>query len=95
MEDTKNLYINRENVIICGDFNDVPNSYTDFTIRNNWNDAFLQKGFGIGSSFISLAPTLRIDYILASAGFDIVTFDMIDEGLSDHVMLVSDVQLKK
>jgi endonuclease/exonuclease/phosphatase family metal-dependent hydrolase len=81
--------------IICGDFNDVPNSYTYFTIKNNWQDAFLKKGFGIGSSFISLAPTLRIDYILASAGFDIVTFDMIDEGLSDHVMLVSDVQLKK
>lgn len=81
--------------ILCGDFNDVPNSYTYFTIRGNWNDAFLQKGFGIGTSFISLAPTLRIDYILASQAFDIVTFDMIDEGLSDHVMLVSDVQLKK
>ena len=73
----------------------MPNSYTYFTIRGNWNDAFLQKGFGIGTSFISLAPTLRIDYILASQAFDIVTFDMIDEGLSDHVMLVSDVQLKK
>jgi endonuclease/exonuclease/phosphatase family metal-dependent hydrolase len=81
--------------IICGDFNDVPNSYTYFTIRNNWKDAFLQKGFGIGSSFTTLAPTLRIDYILTSPQFDIVTFDMIDEGLSDHVMLVSDVQLKK
>ncbi|MFN3664636.1 MAG: endonuclease/exonuclease/phosphatase family protein [Sediminibacterium sp.] len=80
--------------IICGDFNDVPNSYTYFHIKNNWQDAFLKKGFGIGRSFIALAPTLRIDYILANPSFNVKMFDMIDEGLSDHIMLVADLQLK-
>ncbi len=80
--------------IICGDFNDVPNSYTYFTIRANKQDAFLKKGFGIGRSFISIAPTLRIDYILADKKFNILQFDMVDEGLSDHIMLVADLQLK-
>ncbi len=81
--------------IICGDFNDVPNSYTYFHIKGSWQDAFLKKGFGIGRSFIALAPTLRIDYILADPDFNIKMFDMVDEGLSDHIMLVSDLQLKK
>jgi endonuclease/exonuclease/phosphatase family metal-dependent hydrolase len=80
--------------LICGDFNDVPNSYTYFHIRGNYQDAFLKKGFGIGRTFISLASTLRIDYILPDPGFQVKMFDMIDEGLSDHIMLVADLQLK-
>lgn len=81
--------------IICGDFNDVPNSYTYFRIRGDRQDAFLKKGFAIGRSFISLAPTLRIDYILADPRFEVKQFDMIDEDLSDHIMLLSDILLKK
>ena len=50
-------------VIICGDFNDVPNSYTYFTIKGNLQDAFLKKGMGLGRTFQYLSPTLRIDYI--------------------------------
>ena len=81
--------------VICGDFNDIPNSYTYAHIKGDWQDAFLQKGFGIGRSFITMAPTLRIDYILPDNHFDILQFDMVDEDLSDHIMLVTDVRLKK
>lgn len=81
--------------VICGDFNDVPNSYTYFQIKGVWQDAFLKKGFAIGRTFISLAPTLRIDYILASPRFEVKQFEMVDEDLSDHIMLVSDLLLKK
>lgn len=80
--------------IICGDFNDVPNSYTYHTIRGNKQDAFLQKQFGFGRTFISLAPTLRIDYIFPDNNFTIKQFDLIDENLSDHLMLITDVELK-
>ncbi|NCI51915.1 endonuclease/exonuclease/phosphatase family protein [Sediminibacterium roseum] len=81
--------------IICGDFNDVPNSYTYFRIRGNRQDAFLKKSFGIGRSFIALSPTLRIDYILPTDHFEVKQFDMVDEDLSDHIMLVTDLVLKK
>lgn len=80
--------------ILCADFNDVPNSYTYHTIKGNWQDAFLQKQFGVGRTYISLAPTLRIDYILADNNFTIQQFDLIDENLSDHLMLMVDVKLK-
>jgi endonuclease/exonuclease/phosphatase family metal-dependent hydrolase len=81
--------------IMCGDFNDVPGSYTYFHIRGERQDAFLQKYFGIGSTYNSLAPALRIDYIMPDNHFAIHQFDMVDEDLSDHIMLVSDVSLKK
>ncbi|MEO6069906.1 MAG: endonuclease/exonuclease/phosphatase family protein [Chitinophagaceae bacterium] len=81
--------------IIAGDFNDVPNSYTYFTIRGSLQDAFLKKGFGIGRTFSGIAPTLRIDYILATPHFSVLQFNRVIKNYSDHYMLVADVQLKK
>ena len=81
--------------IMCGDFNDVPGSFTYFHVRGNRQDAFLAKDFGIGRSYVSLAPTLRIDYILPDNSFIVNQFDMVDEDLSDHIMLVTDISIKK
>jgi len=80
--------------VVCGDFNDVPTSYTYFHIRNKRQDAFLKRSAGVGSTYNSLAPMLRIDYILPDTSFIIRQFEMIDESLSDHEMLVSDLKLK-
>jgi len=82
-------------VLMCADLNDVPNSYTYHTVRGNMQDAFLKKGFGIGRTFTGLSPTLRIDYIFADKHFKIKQFNRIVKNLSDHYMLVADVQLKK
>ena len=81
--------------IITGDFNDVPSSYTYKTIRGNWQDAFLEKGFGIGATYVGISPTLRIDYILASSDWEIRGWDSMDENLSDHHMIMADLILKK
>lgn len=80
--------------VICGDFNDVPNNFTYWKIRGNRQDAFIKKGFGIGKTFTSLAPTLRIDYMLPDNNFDITQFDVADNGLSDHLLLICDVKKK-
>jgi endonuclease/exonuclease/phosphatase family metal-dependent hydrolase len=79
--------------IICGDFNDVPNSYTYFTIRGSWKDAFLQKGFGIGRTFVHLSPTLRIDYILTDPQFAILQCRKFSLPWSDHNPVVTDLRL--
>lgn len=80
--------------ILTGDFNDVPNSYTYFTIKNNdLQDAFLMTGLGVGKTYSYIAPTLRIDYMLATKNFSIKQFNRIIKNLSDHYMLVADVQL--
>jgi endonuclease/exonuclease/phosphatase family metal-dependent hydrolase len=81
--------------VICGDFNDVPNSYTYFHIKGDRQDAFLKKYGGIGRTYNSLTPALRIDFILPDKRFDVLQFDLVDEDLSDHIMLVTDVKLRK
>jgi endonuclease/exonuclease/phosphatase family metal-dependent hydrolase len=88
--------------IVCGDLNDVPNSYAYFTVRKDMKDAFLEKGSGLGKSYFSrqsksLAwlPTLRIDYIFADKSFTIDQFTMVSKQLSDHRGLVTDIEVPK
>ncbi len=81
-------------VIVCGDFNDVPNSGVYFNIRKNLQDAFLEHGSFIGRTFRFISPTLRIDYILPSDSFDVKQFKVIRVPYSDHYPLVSDIKLK-
>ncbi|WP_346237609.1 endonuclease/exonuclease/phosphatase family protein [Niabella insulamsoli] len=80
-------------VIFCGDLNDVPNSYTYRTIKGDMSDAFLRKGFGIGRTYTSLSPTLRIDYIFADHHFEIQQCKRITTRYSDHYMVVADLKL--
>lgn len=80
--------------ILTGDLNDVPNSYTYSTIKGKMQDVFLKKGFGIGRTFSSIAPTLRIDYIFASKDFKVIQQKKDNISLSDHYPIVCDVKLK-
>jgi endonuclease/exonuclease/phosphatase family metal-dependent hydrolase len=79
--------------VICGDFNDVPNSYTYYNIRGDWQDAFLKKGFGIGRTYVNISPTLRIDYILASPDLDILQCARFINPYSDHHPVVADLHI--
>ena len=78
--------------LICGDFNDVPNSSTYFKIRGDFQDAFLQKGFFIGRTFRFISPTLRIDYILADKRFNVTQFQSIKVPYSDHYPVEADLE---
>lgn len=78
-------------VIVCGDFNDVPNSYTYFKIKGNLQDAFLKRGFGIGRTFQYISPTLRIDYLFADPKLKIEQFSKLDYKYSDHYPQVVDL----
>lgn len=81
-------------VLFCGDLNDVPNSYTYAAVRGGLQDVFIKKGWGLGRTFNSLSPSLRIDYIFADNRFQVLQFKRMVENLSDHYMLVADVELK-
>ncbi len=81
-------------LIICGDFNDVPNSYTYFHIRGNLQDAFIKKCFGIGRSYIHISPTLRIDYIFPSTDFVVVQSMKLSSPFSDHHAVLTDLRLQ-
>ena len=80
-------------VILCGDFNDLPNSFTYFKIKGERTDAFLRRGFGVGRTFASLSPTLRIDYIFAGKELEVEQFKKTVAPWSDHYPLVADFKL--
>jgi len=71
-------------VIVCGDFNDPPMSYTYRQIKSNLCDTFLKSGSGIGTTLIGAIPMLRIDYIFASKEIKNTGFTRLDSDLSDH-----------
>lgn len=81
--------------IVCGDFNSVPNSYAYWQIRGSRRDAFMEDGFGLGRTFISLAPTLRIDYILCDNRFAVDQFTVGNKQYSDHHPVIADIRLEK
>ncbi|MFT3949399.1 MAG: endonuclease/exonuclease/phosphatase family protein [Agriterribacter sp.] len=88
--------------IFCGDLNDVPNSYTYFTVREDKRDAFVASNFGFGQTYYSFSsgfmrelPTLRIDYIFADRRFNILQCDRIPKVFSDHFPVIADVILKR
>lgn len=53
-------------VLLCGDFNDPPFTYTYHTSRKFLRDAFTEKGKGFGATYIGFPLKFRIDYILHS-----------------------------
>jgi endonuclease/exonuclease/phosphatase family metal-dependent hydrolase len=76
-------------VILCGDFNDTPVSYTYETLSDLLFDSFLECGNGIGNSYIGVFPSFRIDYIMHSKGLKTLTYETLSEKLSDHHAITS------
>lgn len=73
-------------VVVCGDFNDPPVSYTYRTIRaGRLLDSFVEGGRGTDFTFKGLYNLFRIDYILPDEEhFDIKEYGSFDLGCSDH-----------
>jgi endonuclease/exonuclease/phosphatase family metal-dependent hydrolase len=82
-------------VIICGDLNDVPNSYAYATIGEGLKNAFEEKGSGIGRTFSSISPTLRIDNIFVDKRFTVEQYTRVKKRLSDHFPIFADISTKK
>jgi len=75
--------------ISCGDFNDTPVSYTYHQMSHGMQDAFLQRGFGIGATYAPF-PFIRIDYMLFEEDhFKIIEFRRIKDNFSDHFPCVT------
>jgi endonuclease/exonuclease/phosphatase family metal-dependent hydrolase len=56
-------------VIVCGDFNDTPCSYTYHRMASGLKDAFVEAGLGLGKTYTGIFPSYRIDYILYNRYF--------------------------
>ncbi len=75
-------------VIVCGDFNDTPQSYTYNLLSENLNDSFKTKGVGFGTTYAGSIPALRIDYILTHEKIKVQSHKILKENYSDHFPVI-------
>ncbi len=74
--------------IICGDFNDIPASFTYSTLAKGMLDAFRERGCGYGNTYNGPLPPIRIDYMLFDKNtFEILEYKMDKVNISDHYPL--------
>lgn len=78
-------------VILAGDLNDPPQSYTYRVISSLGKDAFREKGMGIGTTYAGRIPLLRIDYIIVDNALQVMDYHMINNRFSDHNAISSTI----
>lgn len=83
-------------VIVCGDLNDTPLSYSYRKISHDLQDAFRRKGSGLGTTYAGGIPGLRIDYIFADEIFSVLDYKILkDKAFSDHYPVLSNLAFKE
>ncbi|TVR76916.1 MAG: hypothetical protein EA409_12565 [Saprospirales bacterium] len=76
-------------VIIMGDINDLPISYTYRKLSYGKKDSFLEAGRGFGVTYLGPVPLLRIDAIFTDPEFKTIDHQLIAEPFSDHKPVVA------
>ena len=72
-------------VVLGGDFNDVPSSYTYREMLSpRLRDAWSVAGSGLGPTFTGKLPGLRIDYFLVDTSLQVVNIERLAARWSDH-----------
>ena len=81
-------------MIVCGDFNDVPLSFTYRTIAKNLNDTFTAAGRGYRYTFNGFFKLLPIDYVLTSEHFTTLSYEVdYSMNVSDHYPVITRLKL--
>jgi len=91
----KYMYESPYEVIVCGDFNDTPVSFSYQQLRGDLTDAFVSSGKGVGRTYIGKLPSFRIDNIFHGAKFESYNFQTYDFRLSDHLPISCELVIKK
>ncbi|MDP8244494.1 MAG: endonuclease/exonuclease/phosphatase family protein [Candidatus Hinthialibacter antarcticus] len=83
-------------IILCGDFNDTPNSEVHLRLKERFSDAWESGGEGPEFTYSSTKPTKRIDFIFVSDTVRVNKAKVLETEASDHLPLFVelDVDLK-
>lgn len=81
-------------IILCGDMNDTPLSYTYHQIKKaGFTDGFVKSGRGIGHTYAGKLPLLRIDYVWGNEQIQPMAFRRLKVKGSDHYPVMMDFNL--
>ena len=82
-------------VVICGDFNDLPGSYTYTAIRGGLNDVFSDKGAGLGRTYNQIFRTLRIDHMFYDdKALQLLGYKSYFNTMSDHNPVIANFRIR-
>lgn len=82
-------------VIVCGDLNDTPYSYTYYKLNSLLDNSFINAGFGFGFTHNGKIPFLRIDNQFYSEQFEAKNFKVGKNiTFSDHYPIVCSYTLQ-
>jgi len=78
---------------VVGDFNDPPVSYAYHELSRGLSDAFIEKGWGMGKTYIGNMPNFRIDYILHPKSLEAINYQTYQLS-SDHSLVCTALKYK-
>jgi endonuclease/exonuclease/phosphatase family metal-dependent hydrolase len=82
------------NIILCGDINDTPNSYSYHVLAHNRRDAYHDLGSGAGFTYMANRMWVRIDYLLYEGDMDARYINVIKKRSSDHYPVYAEFEWK-
>lgn len=79
--------------ILCGDFNDIPSSYTYKRLKGKLKDGFKTAGNGYMYTYRGAKGFMRIDYIMHSESLEGVNYYSDSQAWSDHNPVVMELNV--
>lgn len=81
-------------IVLCGDFNDVPYSFTYNTLLGDLKDGFKEGGKGFMFTYRGAKGIFRIDYIFHDESMQSAEYKLLDKNYSDHNPVISRLKFK-
>jgi endonuclease/exonuclease/phosphatase family metal-dependent hydrolase len=82
-------------IVVCGDFNDTPMSYTYHQFYKKMTDGFREASFGLGATYIGRIPAGRIDYVFHTDELSCSNFNVHKVSYSDHRPITCTINFSK
>ena len=83
-------------IIVCGDFNDTPISYTRHVMAKGLTDCFVETGNGLGLSFNRKGFNFRIDHMMCSSHLTPYACEIDNKmDVSDHYPLLCWLKMRE
>lgn len=84
------------NIIVCGDFNDIPGCYAMRTIMGkDFKDAYTERGFGPAHTYRADRFYFHIDQVLYRGDLLPVSISVLKSGCSDHYPVLTSFTFNK